>query len=506
MNRNTYIQSGELVTILKVKSLFVEICKLLKSLNFRLFVTLLILGTVPAFILSNLFLNAYYERAITVRTTDVQNQCKIISNQIVASDYLVSNQSDTILGELSLISSLYDGRILIIDQDLRVVTDTYNMEASKTMIVEEVIRCFKTGNSAHMVSGRFLEVAVPIQRIIDEEAGTTETLGVILVSASLDAIRDNKEVLSESANLFLTILLIFMVLVSVTLAIIFVIPFKRLTRKISAVTEEHIEDEIHEKGYTEIEQISDAFNQLLGRIRLLDVSRQEFVSNVSHELKTPLTSMKVLADSLIQMPDAPVEYYREFMEDISAEIDRENAIIADLLTLVKLDKTRADMNIQAQNINDLLELILKRLKPIAEKQNVEMVFESFREVVAEVDEVKLTLALTNFVENAIKYNKVNGWVHVSLDADHKFFYVKVTDSGCGIPEEAQEHIFERFYRVDKSHSREIGGTGLGLSIAKNVVLMHRGIIEISSVVDEGTTITVRIPLNYIMNEDKYEKM
>ena len=485
-------------TILKVKAVLIEISKLLKSLNFRLFVTLLILGTVPAFIVSNVFLNAYYERAIAVRTTDVQNQCKIISNQIVASDYLTSNKSDAISGELSLISSLYDGRILIIDQDLRVVTDTYNMEASKTMIVEEVIRCFKTGNSAHVISGRFLEVAVPIQKVIDEEKGTTETMGVILVSASLDAITDNKEVLSDSVNLFLTILVIVMVLAAVSLSFAFVHPFKRLTRKISAVTAEHIEDEIHEKGYTEIEQISDAFNQLLGKIRLLDVSRQEFVSNVSHELKTPLTSMKVLADSLIQMPDAPVEYYREFMEDISAEIDRENAIIADLLTMVKLDKTQADMNIQAQNINELLELILKRLKPIAAKQNVEMVFESFREVIAEVDEVKLTLALTNFVENAIKYNKQNGWVHVSLDADHKYFYVKVIDSGCGIPEEAQEHIFERFYRVDKSHSREIGGTGLGLSIAKNVVLMHRGIIEISSVVDEGTTITVRIPLNYIV--------
>lgn len=478
--------------------MLIEISKLLKSLNFRLFITLMILGTVPAFIVSNVFLNAYYERAIAVRTTDVQNQCKIISNQIVASDYLVSNKSDAISGELSLISSLYDGRILIIDQDLRVITDTYNMEASKTMIVEEVIRCFKTGSSAHMVSGRFLEVAVPIQQVIDEEKGTTETLGVILVSASLDAITDNKEVLSESVDLILTILFIVMLLISVFLAAAFVLPFKRLTRKIGAVTAEHIEDEIHEKGYTEIEQISDAFNQLLGKIRLLDVSRQEFVSNVSHELKTPLTSMKVLADSLIQMPDAPVEYYREFMEDISAEIDRENAIIADLLTMVKLDKTQADMNIRSQNINELLELILKRLKPIAAKQNVEMVFESFREVIAEVDEVKLALALTNFVENAIKYNKENGWVHVSLDADHKYFYVKVIDSGCGIPEEAQEHIFERFYRVDKSHSREIGGTGLGLSIAKNVVLMHRGIIEISSVVDEGTTIMVRIPLNYIV--------
>lgn len=492
-----YIQSGVLVITSKVKNLFLVIRKSLKSLNFRLFVTFFLLSIIPAMTVSNVFLNAYYERAIAVRTTDVQNQCKIISNQIVASDYLSGNKSDAISGELSLISSLYDGRILIIDQDLRVVADTYNMEASKTMIVEEVIRCFKTGTSVHVVSGRFIEVAVPIQRVLDETAGTTETIGVILASASLDSITDNREVLHDSVSLILTITFIVMVLIAAIFSFGFVYPFKRLTKKINAVTAEHMEEEIQEKSFTETEQIADAFNQVMARSKLLDESRKEFVSNVSHELKTPLTSMKVLADSLVQMPDAPVEFYREFMEDISAEIDRENAIIADLLTMVKLDKTQAEMNIQAQNINELLELILKRLKPIAAKQNVEMVLESFREVVAEVDEVKMTLALTNFVENAIKYNKENGWVHVSLDADHKYFYVKVIDSGCGIPEEAQEHIFERFYRVDKSHSREIGGTGLGLSIAKNVVLMHRGIIEISSVVDEGTTITVRIPLNYI---------
>ena len=460
--------------------------------------TLLVIGCVPAFIVSEVFLSAYYERAIAVRTTDVQNQCKIISNQIVASDYLNSNKSDAIQGELSLISSLYDGRIMVIDQDLRVITDTYNMEASKTMIVEEVIRCFKTGTGVHMVSGRFIEVAVPIQRVVDEAAGTTETLGVILVSASLDAITDNREVLSNSVGLIVGITFLVIAMFSAILSSSLVYPLNRLARKFHAITAEHTEEEIQENTYTETEKIADAFNQIVARSKLLDESRQEFVSNVSHELKTPLTSMKVLADSLVMMPDAPVEFYREFMEDISKEIDRENAIIADLLTMVKLDKTQAEMNIQAQNINELLELILKRLKPIAAKQNVEMVFESFREVVAEVDEVKLTLALTNFVENAIKYNKENGWVHVSLDADHKYFYVKVIDSGCGIPEEDQEHIFERFYRVDKSHSREIGGTGLGLSIAKNVVLMHRGIIEISSIVDEGTTMTVRIPLNYIV--------
>ena len=118
---------------------------------------------------------------------------------------------------------------------------------------------------------------------------------------------------------------------------------------------------------------------------------------------------------------------------------------------------------------------------------------------AEVDETKLSLAVSNLVENAIKYNHENGWVHVSLNADHKFFYLKVADSGMGIPKEAQEHIFERFYRVDKSHSREIGGTGLGLAIARSAVIMHRGAIKVYSEEGEGTTFTVRIPLRYVAN-------
>ena len=140
---------------------------------------------------------------------------------------------------------------------------------------------------------------------------------------------------------------------------------------------------------------------------------------------------------------------------------------------------------------------LKRLQPIAAKKNVEVVFESFRPVVAEIDELKLSLSISNLVENAIKYNHEEGWVNVSLNADHKYFYLKVADSGMGIPEADQEHIFERFYRVDKSHSKEIDGTGLGLAIARNAVVMHRGSIKVHSEEGVGTTFTIRVPLNYI---------
>ena len=141
-----------------------------------------------------------------------------------------------------------------------------------------------------------------------------------------------------------------------------------------------------------------------------------------------------------------------------------------------------------------MELVLKRLKPIAAQRNIELVLESFRPVAAEIDEVKFTLAINNLVENAIKYNRNDGWVHVSINANHKYFFIKVEDSGIGIPADCTEKIFDRFYRVDKARSRQTGGTGLGLAIVKSVILMHKGSIKLYSREDEGTTFTVRVPM------------
>lgn len=227
---------------------------------------------------------------------------------------------------------------------------------------------------------------------------------------------------------------------------------------------------------------------------VLDSTRQEFVSNVSHELKTPITSMKVLADSLVQNEEADLPMYKEFMKDIVEEIDRESQIITDLLTLVKMDKKTAEMNITEVDIDALLEIIIKRVTPIAASRSITISYEKYRDVLAEVDEVKLSLALTNIIENAVKYNIDNGWVKITLNADHKNFHIKVADSGVGIPEDCKDQVFERFYRVDKARSRDTGGTGLGLAITKNVILMHRGTIKLYSEYGEGTTFTIKIPL------------
>lgn len=443
-------------------------------------------------LMSASILKSYQDRAISARSTEVQNQCKILSNQLLTSSYMEDPSIDLIDGELTQLASLYDGRIIIIDQDFRVIRDTYGLIENKYVVSGEVMRCFRGETINQLSEKRFIEMTIPIR-----SGDSPKIEGVLLVSVSTDSIWDSLDALTGNAWIFTLVYGILVTVLAILLSRLLVRPIQRIIAGLREISSGHSNEDLKVRTYAETAQISEEFNKIVTQMRVLDESRQEFVSNVSHELKTPLTSMKVLADSLLTQEEVPNELYKEFMGDIAEEIERENKIITDLLSLVKMDKKAASLNIEPVDINDLLELILKRLRPIAAKKNIEVVLESFRPVTAEVDEGRLTLAFTNLVENAIKYNKENGWVHVSLDADHKFFYVKVIDSGQGIPEESLDYIFERFYRVDKSHSSEIDGTGLGLAIAKSAVLVHKGAIKVSSELGTGTTFSVRIPLNYI---------
>ncbi len=471
----------------------------LKSLKFRLITTGFLFALMPTLIVAAAVLVSYEARALDIRESEVRSQTKILANQIATSEYLnnSSNNTDTILAQIRMLTNIYDGRVLIVDNSMRVMYDTFNLDVGKTIIAEEVVLGIRGNESVHHDGeNRYLELAIPIINPTDAEK---TILGVLVVSASTGNIAINaaylRQIITAIISLITMLLLFFGVLVSSKL----VAPFTKLSDGIAGLQGGVIDDELMVNDYTETIIICEKFNQMMSKIKLMDESRQEFVSNVSHELKTPLTSMKVLADSINSMQGAPVELYQEFMTDITNEIERETKIINDLLSLVKMDKTASALNITVVNVNELVEQIMKRLQPIADKQKVQLVMESFRPVTAEVDEVKLTLAISNLIENGIKYNKIDGegWVHVSLNADHQYFYLKVEDSGMGIPQEDLDQIYERFYRVDKSHSREIGGTGLGLAITKNAILMHKGAIKARSELGEGTTFDVRIPLNYL---------
>lgn len=471
-----------------------------KSLKFRLILLCVALVLIPEVILCVGILNTYESRAISIRESEVLSQAKILANKISTSEYFTENGEgiSNIDAQIDMLTTIYEGRVLVVDHNYRIIKDTYNLDDNNTIISEEVIKTFAASEITNYDSkNHYIELSVPISDPNEKDA---EIVGALVVSVSTDNISLNLTYLTQIAITVAILsgaaVLFFGILFSIHL----INPFKKLSDGIADIKAGYGEAELNVNDCTETKTICSNFNSMLSGMRVMDESRQEFVSNVSHELKTPLTSMKVLADSINSMPDAPLEMYQEFMGDITNEIDRETKIINDLLSLVKMDKSAADMNITTVNINELLEQILKRLQPIADKQKVELVLESFRPITADVDEVKLTLAITNLVENGIKYNRDDGegWVHVSLNADHQYFYLKVEDSGIGIPEESLDLIYERFYRVDKSHSREIGGTGLGLAITRSSILMHRGAIKVYSVVGEGTTFDVRIPLKYIV--------
>lgn len=482
---------------------FLSKCKFWRSLKLRLFVIIFLIGLLPCMVIYMGILSNYEERAVKVRTSDVQNQLKIIANHLITYNYLQDTSSEVINAELELLSNLYNGRVMIINSNLKIVKDTYGISEGKTIISEEVIRCFKGSNTANYdrVNG-FIEITIPIVETVSQQnqiqdlpEGTEIVRGVMLASVSTDTIETTMDILSRKTLIIAIIMMCCILVLAGVLSRIMIQPFDRVSKAISEVQEGYTNEPITVTDYIETEHIIDAFNSVLQRMKVLDNSRQEFVANVSHELKTPMTSIKVLADSLVTQPDAPAELYREFLEDITEEIERENKIINDLLDLVKLDKDAGSLNIAAIDMNTLTEIILKRLRPLARKNDIELTLISKREIIAEVDEVKMSLILTNLIENAIKYNCEQGKVNVILDADHQFFTIQVADTGIGIPEDAVERIYERFFRVDKSHSREIGGTGLGLAITKSAVLLHRGSIKVESVPGEGSVFTVKIPLS-----------
>lgn len=435
---------------------------------------------------------SYNDKTIEEKLTQVQNQCSILGNQILVNQFTIDTMQDNLNVEIDQLANVLEGRILVVDSGYRIVKDTYTIDQGGYIVYDEVLRVMRGEKDKNIrMLNDYAEIIIPIvnaDKVIN---------GVMIATVSLKDIQSTNAYIRSQADVLIILFSFLALAAAFIICNICVHDVKKLNRCIKELDDGHLEDLQIKSRYTELSQLIDSFNILLDKMQVVEASRQEFVSNVSHELKTPITSMKVLADSLLMQEDVPAQMYREFMSDMVEEIDRENKIINDLLTLVKMDKKAAALDVESVNINALLELLLKRIKPIAAKRNIEVVFESFREVVGEVDEVKLSLAFSNLIENAVKYNNDGGNVHVSLNADHKFFYVKVQDNGVGIPEECQAQVFERFYRVDKARSRETGGTGLGLAITRNAILMHKGAIKLYSEPGEGTTFTVRIPIKYV---------
>ncbi len=474
-----------------------KLVKFLKSLKFKVLAIILFIGIIPISLILFYYISNFEDKLVQSRIDDLKRVSIITKNTILLDDYLNTHVSVSVDTELAQVSTVFDGRAIIIDNSFKVIKDTYSIDEGNICLSESVIKCIKGQNIIkYSEENKFIEIAVALSHV-DNENKNNVIDGVLLMSFSIEDIMIDVQEARFEAQIIMLISFITIGIIAFVIQLFVSKPFVEMENSIDNIKLGQYDRKIQSGGYTELVRIGKSIQHLINRVKELDESRQEFVSNVSHELKTPMTSIKVLADSLLMQENVPIEMYKEFLTDIVAEIDRENTIISDLLNLVKLEKKTESLNIEKINVNEMVELVLKRIKPIAAKRNIELVFESFRPVSAEIDEVKMTMVISNLVENAVKYNVLDGSVRVSLNADHKYFYLKVADTGVGIPEESQKKIFERFYRVDKTRSRETGGTGLGLAITNNAIIMHKGDIKVHSIEEEGTTFTIRIPLVYV---------
>lgn len=267
---------------------------------------------------------------------------------------------------------------------------------------------------------------------------------------------------------------------------------KKLSAAIGEVRAGNYSHRISIRGRDEVGEIAQEFNELSGRLERTENLRRQFVSNASHELKTPLASIKLLADSILQTHGMSMEEMRDFLGDISEEISRLTRITDRLLTLTRLDVAQTSQ-LQPVNIGYVATRATRMLTPLADHYRVTLHCETADNCIAMAEEDGIYQIIFNLMENAIKYNHPEGYVRVISYVRDQQVYCMVDDTGIGVPESELERIFDRFYRVDKARARATGGTGLGLSIVRTTVEQYGGRVWAQRREPEGTRFIFTLP-------------
>lgn len=399
--------------------------------------------------------------------------------------------------KLEQLSKTVEGRILVIDSGRKVIYDSFN-KLKDTIVIQKEVR--KALNGEYIANEYLLDkfkntlyTAVPINN-----NGAVE--GVILLSTSL--MEPYEAISSIRSSLILISILVLALITLITFKIAYSIsePIKRLTQAMQNAAHGKLNEKVIIEGNDEISQLARAYNFMNTKLSQIEKQRREFVANVSHELKTPLSSMKLLSESLLIQPDVEVGIYKEFLKDIDSEIDRLNKIIENLLNMVDMDEEKLNLDYKLTYVNYLVEKVVNSIKPLAHEKNIKINLNQLEKIQIYLDQDKIHQALTNIIYNAVKYTENNGEIEVSIFKKGQYAVIKISDTGIGIAEENLPHIFERFYRVDSARSRQTGGSGLGLSISQQIISLHQGTIEVESKINEGTTFYVQLPMEYMLGE------
>lgn len=321
-----------------------------------------------------------------------------------------------------------------------------------------------------------------------------ECIGVVMMISSLSELTHSMARIQYNIIVFFVVVLVIVMLVGLYFSTVITNPINELNNLMQQTARTGFSVRADPKGNDEIAQLGRTFNMMSEKLQNIDQMRNDFISNASHELKTPLSAMKILIESLLHQENPDPATTRDFLGDINQEIDRLSAIVGDLLTIVRFDSRSEKLQMEPIALDELMFDTLGRLNPVADRAGITVEPSCDELCFVSGDPVKLQQVIYNLVDNAIKYTPRGGNVWVNLFTSSGRAVLEVKDNGIGIPKESLPHMFERFYRVDKARSRSTGGTGLGLSIVQSIVHLHGGDIEVESEENVGTTFRVYLPL------------
>jgi heavy metal sensor kinase len=333
---------------------------------------------------------------------------------------------------------------------------------------------------------RFRVISTPIYR----DGKLTE---IIQLGTQLRYVRINLSHFRNNILIVLPIILILGTLGGWVLARRSLSPISYIASKSRSITSENLSERLQLRGTDdEMDDLIRTINEMIARLESSFKRMAEFTADASHELKTPICAMRGEAEVLLSK-GRKAEEYQEGLVHFIEEFDHLNQMINNLILLSKFDATQGELKMAPLRLDLLIKDLCNLFQVLAEQKKIELSIGEIEEVTIVGDKIRLQQLFTNLIDNAIKYTS-EGSIRVSVEKNEEVVLVKICDTGVGIPKEEQEKIFKRFYRVDKSRSKETGGVGLGLSIAEWIVHAHQGRIEVDSKLNKGSTFTVYLPI------------
>ena len=454
--------------------------------------------------LSGMVGDSLFEQRIRTDRTSLETLASRISPLVAGND------AEALHSQLLSAGGELGGRILLLDGNGKVQLDSYGEMYGARLEYPEVTNILVRGQSAdYGVHELDTGAVLNRSRLLFTSRGNdawvgygaagvvyaSDIIGVLLLVSPVQEIMQNLYQLQDQMILIFAAIAVTSLICAWVFSRVITRPIAGLNRGIQRMSKGDFSSRVKVRGSGEMRQLALAFNSMSEKLETLDQSRNQFVSNASHELKTPLATMKIMIESLIYQPDMDRGLRTEFLTDINNEIDRLSAIVSDLLTLVQMDSQNVKLTRDNLSIAALIKENAHRLQPIAHQKGQQIILTLSDPCDIYADKSKLNQVIYNLMENAVKYTQNGGVIKVNLQRQGRDARFTVTDNGPGIPKENLPHIFDRFYRVDKARSREKGGTGLGLSIVHQLVLLHGGSISVESEEGKGATFIVELPLH-----------